>query len=216
MHLDWNELKAQLYTAVIADILDDLGLREQVMEPALRPLDPDTVLAGLARTMLAVPEFEIPARPYQNQIAATDTLRPGDVVVAHVSRITASAFWGELFSTAALARGAAGAVTDGYVRDVRQIRQMNFPVYAAGIYPVNSKGRCTLASYDVPVRCGGVLVRSGDLIFGDIDGIVVVPAEWIHTVIPKALEVARRENRMKQELLQGSLLQTAWDKYQVL
>jgi 4-hydroxy-4-methyl-2-oxoglutarate aldolase len=216
MIASYSEIKNQLYAAVIADILDDLGYRDQVMEAGIRPLDPEQVLVGRARTMLAVPEFTIPARPYDLQIDAVDALQAGDVVVAHTSNITGSAFWGELFSTAVAARGGTGAVMDGYVRDVRKIIEMKFPVFAAGLRPLNSKGRCTVTAYDIPVRCGGVLVHPGDLIFAEIDGVVVIPQAVSDEVITRALETASRENDMRRELLHGASLRSAWEKYQVL
>jgi 4-hydroxy-4-methyl-2-oxoglutarate aldolase len=216
MIASYSEIKNQLYAAVIADILDDLGYRDQVMAAGIRPLDPEQVLVGRARTMLAVPEFTIPARPYDLQIDAVDALQAGDVVVAHTSNITDSAFWGELFSTAVAARGGTGAVMDGYVRDVRKIIEMKFPVFAAGLRPLNSKGRCTVTAYDIPVRCGGVLVHPGDLIFAEIDGVVVIPQAVSDEVITRALETASRENEMRHELLHGASLRSAWEKYQVL
>lgn len=216
MPINLDEIKTKLYAAVFSDILDDLGYTNQVMEAQVRPLQPETVLAGWARTMLAVPEFHIPDPPYQAQIDAVDTLNPGDVIIAHVSRVTSSAFWGELFSSAAQARGAVGVVTDGYVRDVRKMMDLNFPVFTTGIYPVNSKGRCTVAAYDVTVRCGGVLVQPGDLVFGEIDGVVIVPGPVVDEVVSRALEVASKENKMQQELRHGSTLRAAWEKYRVL
>jgi regulator of RNase E activity RraA len=214
--INLNEVKEKLYAAVISDILDGLGYDRQVMEPAIRPLQPGDLVVGRARTMLAVPEFSAPGEPYQVQIDATDALQPGDVVVAHTSGVTSSAFWGELFSTAALARGAVGAVMDSYVRDVRKVLQLAFPLFSKGMYPVNSRGRLTVIAYDVPVRCGGVLVRPGDLVFAEIDGVVVIPQEAADEVVERALEIASRENLMGQELRQGSTLRAAWEKYRVL
>lgn len=211
-----DSVKEKLYAAVIADILDELGYRQQVMSAAIRPLLPDMVIVGRARTMLAVPESEIPAQPYQTQIDATDALLPGDVVVAHTSGITNSAFWGELFSTAAQARGAVGAVVDGYVRDVRKIIEAQFPVFATGMRPINSKGRCTVAAYDVPILCGDVLVHPGDIIFAEIDGVVVIPRQVEQEVIVRAVATASQESAMRQSIKNGSTLRAAWETYQVL
>jgi regulator of RNase E activity RraA len=209
-------IRTKLYAAVIADILDDLGYRDQVMEAAIRPLLPDVVVVGRARTMLVVPQSIIPDEPYQMQIDATDALQPGDVVVAQMSGITNSAFWGELFSTAALARGAVAAVMDGYVRDTRKVLELGFPVFATGMRPINSKGRCTVSAFDVPIVCGGVAVMPGDLIFAEIDGVVVIPQAVIDSVLARALEVASKENAMRQELMTGSTLRAAWQKHRVL
>lgn len=214
--MNFSEIKTQLYAAVIADILDDMGYRNQVMTEDIRPLGADDIIVGRARTMLAIPEFHIPDEPYQTQIDATDALQAGDVVVAHTSNITDSAFWGELFSTASMARGATGAIIDGYVRDVRKIRAMAFPVFATGMRPINSKGRCTVSAYDVPIMCCGVKVHSGDLIFAEIDGVVVIPQAVVDEVIQKALETATKENEMRKALLSGTTLREAWETYRVL
>jgi 4-hydroxy-4-methyl-2-oxoglutarate aldolase len=216
MPIDYATAKEKLYAAVIADILDEMGYRDQVMDAAIRPLQPESLVIGRARTELVVPEFTIPARPFEKQIEATDALEPGDIVVAHMSQLTVCAFWGELFSTGARMRGAVGAVLDGYVRDVRRVTEMNFPVFAAGVRAPNSKGRATVAGYDVPVRCGGVLVNTGDVLFAEVDGVVVIPEKIAPEVLERALEVAERENRVRNDLLAGSTMRAAWDKHRAL
>jgi 4-hydroxy-4-methyl-2-oxoglutarate aldolase len=216
MPIDYATAKEKLYAAVIADILDEMGFREQVMEANIRPLQAESLVIGRARTVLAVPEFSIPAKPFDQQIAATDALEPGDIMVAHMSQITACAFWGELFSTGAVMRGAVGAVMDGYVRDVRRVTEMNFPVFAAGVRATNSKGRATVAGYDVPIRCGGVLVNTGDVLFAEADGVVVIPEKIAPEVLERAIEVAERENRVRADLLAGSTMRAAWDKHRAL
>ena len=216
MPIDYATAKEKLYAAVIADILDDMGFRDQVMDAAIRPLQAESLAVGRARTVLAVPEFTVPAKPFDKQIEATDALEPGDIVVAHMSQITACAFWGELFSTGARMRGAVGVVLDGYVRDVRRVTEMNFPVFAAGIRPINSKGRATVSAYDVPLRCGGVLVHTGDVLFAEIDGVVVIPEKIAPEVMERAIEVAERENRVRSDLLAGSTMRAAWEAHRAL
>jgi 4-hydroxy-4-methyl-2-oxoglutarate aldolase len=216
MPIDTATAKEKLYAAVIADILDEMGYREQVMDTNIRPLQPESLVVGRARTVLAVPAFSQPANPFEKQIEATDALEPGDIMVAHMSQITACAFWGELFSTGARMRGAVGAVMDGYVRDVRRVNEMNFPVFAAGVRATNSKGRATVAGYDVPIRCGGVLVNAGDVLFAEVDGVVVIPEKIAPEVLERAIEVAERENRVRADLLAGSTMRAAWDKHRAL
>jgi 4-hydroxy-4-methyl-2-oxoglutarate aldolase len=216
MPIDTATAKEKLYAAVIADILDEMGYREQVMEANIRPLQAESLVVGRARTVLAVPAFSQPANPFEKQIEATDALEPGDIMVAHMSQITACAFWGELFSTGAVMRGALGAVMDGYVRDVRRVTEMNFPVFAAGVRALNSKGRATVAGYDVPIRCGGVLVNTGDVLFAEVDGVVVIPEKIAPEVLERAIEVAERENRVRADLLAGSTMRAAWDKHRAL
>ncbi len=142
-------------------------------------------------------------------------MQPGDVIVMEAAE-QASAIWGELLSTAASMRGAVGCVTDGLTRDVRLIREMGFPVFAGGIGPLDSRGRGYLAAIDVPVACGGVRVRSGDLVFGDVDGVVVIPAEVEDEVISRALDKVQGEDRTREELRRGLLLRDVYDKYGVL
>ena len=133
--------------------------------------------------------------PYEVEIALVDDLKPGDVAVFGCGGPTDRiAPWGELLSTASRARGAAGCVTDGLVRDVRQIRAMEFPVFHGGIGPLDSRGRGKMMAMDVPTECGGVLVERGDLVFGDVDGVVVIPQDIAGEVDRRgAREGQRRE-----------------------
>lgn len=124
--------------------------------------------------------------------------------------------WGELLTTASVARGGAGCVTDGLVRDIRQIRAMKFPVFHGGIGPLDSKGRGKVIAIDVPVLCGGVHVRSGDLVFGDGDGIVVVPVEIERRCLELALEKVEGEDRTREELQAGHKLADVFARHGIL
>src|SRR6187455_692461 len=167
-----------LNAAVLSDTLDSLALMQQAMKPFMRPLDDTLQLIGRARTGLYMPVYAPPANgenPYEIEIALVDDLAPGDVVVLACDGPTERiAPWGELLSTASRARGAAGCVTDGLVRDVRHIRTMGFPVFHGGIGPLDSRGRGKMMAMDLPVACSGVLVNPGDLVFGDVDGVVII------------------------------------------
>ena len=114
--------------------------------------------------------------PYGTEIAAIDSILPGEVVVVSTGGSRRNAPWGELLSTAAVARGARGAVVDGLVRDVRRIQELRFPLFAAGMKPVDSKGRGQVVAWNVPVECAGVLVEPRDLVFADLDGVITIPA----------------------------------------
>jgi regulator of RNase E activity RraA len=166
-----------------------------------------------------MPTYSVRAgeNPYAVEIALVDDLKPGEVaVLACGGPSERIAPWGELLSTASRARGAAGCVTDGLVRDIRQIRTMRFPVFHGGIGPLDTKGRARMMERDIPVECGGVAVRSGDIVFGDADGVVVIPREHEAAVIAKAKEKALGEDRTRVELRQGRLLGQVYDKYGVL
>ena len=142
-----------LSAAVLSDVMDVLGLMNQAMRPFVRPLDENLVLAGRARTGLYMLAYEVREgeNPYEVEIALVDDLKPGDVPVLACGGPTQKiAPWGELLSTAAQARGAAGCITDGLVRDVRQIREMRFPVFHGGIGPLDTKGRARM----VRAMCG--------------------------------------------------------------
>jgi 4-hydroxy-4-methyl-2-oxoglutarate aldolase len=138
------------------------------------------------------------------------------VVVASTQRSTRTCLWGELLSTASVARGANGAVIDGYTRDVRQIERMQFPVFSTGMYPVDSAGRSEVVDYNCSVECGDVTVAPGDIIFGDYDGVVVIPAQAIQEVVQRALDKVEGENRTREELRKGATLREVYDKYGVL
>jgi regulator of RNase E activity RraA len=219
MTIDFSECKALLYTAVLSDVMDGLGLMNQAIQPFVRPLDDGLVMMGRARTGLYMTVYAIEEgdNPYDLEIALLDDLKAGDVaVIACNGPTTRIAPWGELLSTAARCRGAEGCVTDGLVRDVRQIREMRFPVFHGGIGPLDSKGRARMMAMDVPVECAGVKVRPGDLVFGDADGVVVIPQERAEDVIARAKNKVAGENNTRDELLKGRLLRDVYEKFGVL
>lgn len=219
MSLDLDQLRGVLYAAVLSDTLDSLGLPNQAMRPFVRPLDESLVLFGRARTGLYMPVYEVRAgeNPYAVEIALVDDLKPGEVAVLACGGPTERiAPWGELLTTAARARGAVGCVTDGLVRDIRHIRQASFPVFAGGIGPLDSKGRGKMMERDCTVMCAGVLVRPGDLVFGDADGVVVIPKEHENEVIEAALAKIRGENHTRDELARGATLADVFARYGVL
>jgi len=212
----FGQIEQYLYTAVISDSLDELGYRNQALREFMRPLSPNDRFVGWARTFSYVDIYHIPENPYAMEIAALDSILPGEVVVVSTAGSLQNAPWGELLSTAARARGARGAVIDGLVRDVRKIQDLEFPVFARGIKPVDSKGRGTIIDYNVPIECAGARVSPGDLVFADYDGVVTVPAEVLPNVIQLAMEKVEKENGSRAELLQGAYLKDVFAKYGVL
>jgi len=208
----------QLYTAVLSDVLDELGFRAQALPPSIRPLDDTRNMVGVARTGLYREVFEVRAgeNPYELEIALVDDLKPDDVAVFGCGGSTRIAPWGELLSTAARARGAAGCLTDGFVRDIRQIRQLGFPVYHAGIAPLDSKGRGKVADIDVPIECGGVRVLPGDLVVGDADGVIVVPRAVEADALDRAFAKVSGENRTREELERGAKLADVFARHGIL
>lgn len=209
-------MEETLYTAVIADALDQLGEHDRAMREYLRPLSPHAKFAGWARTILCQDVFYETSDPYGLEIEAMDSIVPGEVVAVSTGESKRNAPWGELLSTAARARGARGAVVDGLVRDVTNIQKLDFPVFAAGIKPVDSKGRGVVIDYNVPVQCGGIVITPGDLIFADYDGIVAIPANIVEQTLAIATEKVSKENHSREALLKGAYLADVYAKYGVL
>lgn len=209
-------LQEKLYSAVICDILDEYGYRENGMKHTIRPLSNDMKLMGRAYTILATDIYEPAAEPYKLELEAVDSLKEGDVVVATTNGSVSCGFWGELLSTVAREHGARGVVLDGITRDAKRIIDMKFPAFVRGIIPYDSKGRTDVIAHQVPIVCGGVKVNHGDIIFADLDGIVVVPQEIEEEVIEKALEKVTGEDTVRKEILGGANAREVYDKYQIL
>jgi regulator of RNase E activity RraA len=209
-------IEKHLYTAVIADSLDELGYHQQAMAERLRPVWAKDTFAGWARTISCVDVHYLLENPYAMEIEAVDSLLPGEVAVVGTMESGRNAPWGELLSTAAQVRGARGAVVDGLIRDVRKIEQVGFPVFAAGIKPVDSRFRGMVLDYNVPVECGGVVVSPGDLVVADYDGVMIVPAAVVDEAIRMATDKVTRENNTRDELKQGAYLRDVFAKYGVL
>lgn len=215
-HLDFDQMKEKLYSAVICDILDSLGYRKQAMNHTIRPLMEDWVAVGRAFTVLASDIFEVPAEPYKLELEAVDSIKKGDLMVATTNGSVSCGFWGELLSTAVAGRGSNGAIIDGLTRDSHKIMSMGFPLFVRGMSPYDSKGRTEVIGYQVPIVCGGVLVNPGDIVFADLDGIVVIPHELEEEVITKALEKVSGEDTVREELKAGATAREVFKKYGIL
>jgi len=211
-------IKENLYVAAVCDILDELGHRDRAMHQRLRPLDADCcTIVGRARTFRWMEtDYELPGNPYGLEIEAMDSIGEFDVVVHSTDHGGTNAPWGELMSTLAKRKGASGCICDSQIRDCVRIKNMRFPVFYAGIRPLDSRGRGTVMAYDVPIRCGEVLVHPGDLVFADFDGVVVIPREAEASVFSLAREKADRENESRRELLNGASLRETYEKYGAL
>ena len=216
MPADLSSFKDLLYSAVLADVLDKLGHRASALPPSLRPLRPEWSLFGRAATLRAVAVASEPERPYAIELECIDALRPGEVLVATTEGDRSSALWGELLSTAARARGAVGAVVDGLTRDAARIVEMGFPVFAAGFSPLDSKGRLDGIRHGQPIQLGDCLVRPGDWVIGDADGVVVVPAALADRALSLAMDKVAGENRVRAELAKGRSAREVFNEYGIL
>jgi 4-hydroxy-4-methyl-2-oxoglutarate aldolase len=205
-----------LHPAVVSDILDKLGHRNQVMAPRIRPLYPEAKVIGRARTVRVEPVDGPPERPednYQKQIEAIESLGPDDVMV--VSEIQVC-FWGELLSLASRRRGARGIVIDGYTRDIDGIVELGFPTFASGVHAADALGRVDVIEYGGRITAGGVTVDDGDLVLGASDGVVVIPDAIAEQVVALAEEKVRGENTVRVKLGEGMSVSEAYSKYGVL
>lgn len=208
-----------LYTAVLSDVLDGFGHYGQALHPSIRPLDDTLVMVGRARTgaYMAVTSDDMPGgNPYELEIRLIDDIKPDEIPVLACAGNLSIAPWGELLTTATRMRGGTGCLTDGLCRDVRLIRSLSFPVFCGGIGPLDSRGRGRMIEMDRPVRLGGALIRAGDIVFGDVDGVVIVPQEIEEKVFSAAFKKVEGENRTRDELLEGKLLADVYAKYGVL
>jgi len=208
--------KDLLTSSVLADVLDALGNRTSALPGTLRPLRAEWKVFGRAATLSAVTVAAEPAQPYAVELACVDALRPGDVLVATTNGDQSSALWGELLSTASRAHGAVGAIIDGLTRDVAKILAMDFPVFATGFSPLDSKGRLDGIAFNQPIRIGDCVVRPGDWVVADVDGVVIVPAELAAQAFPKALEKVSGENRVRAELAKGRSAREVFAEYGIL
>jgi 4-hydroxy-4-methyl-2-oxoglutarate aldolase len=206
----------RLHPAVVADCLDRRGLRNQVLAPHIRPLAPAMRVAGFAATVHCIEVDAVPESRddwYRNELASVDALEPGDVVVVSTCR---GSYWGELLATASRYRGARGAVLDAYTRDTLALIEMGFATFAAGIHCADSLGRIDVDEVGVPVTCGGVTVTPGDLVLGDHDGVVVVPATMAEEVVALAEEKVGGENLVRAKLAEGMPVSEAFRTYGVI
>jgi regulator of RNase E activity RraA len=213
-----SEIRSRLFASVLSDCLDAACVRDQALPARIRPLDEGLVMAGRARTaaFMEVYHLEAGTNPYELEIALIDSLAPDEIPVFACSNPGRVAPWGELLSAAAKVRGAAGALMDGCTRDVRAIRAMGFPVFHGGIAPLDSKGRARIMALDVPIECAGVKVEPGDLVFGDADGVVVIPRHVEAEVLRAAFDKVAGERSTLQDLQRGDRLADVFARYGIL
>ena len=211
------EVDVRVRSALVSDSLDLIGIRTNVMSRAVTPLVSSMKIMGYASTIEFVEGSDFdPQDPYGPAIDYLDSLQSGDVAIVATGHSTKSAFWGELFSTAAKGRGSNGVITDGPLRDTQEILPVGYSAFGIGTLPFDYKGRMKVSSVHTRVTCGGVEVNQGDFIVADNDGVAVVPASKIDEVITLANERARRESTVLKELLEGKSVRSVWDKHRVL
>ncbi len=212
----FQQIRENLYSAVIADALDAAGFRGQCLAGGLTARTGIPKLAGRCRTTLWEDiDFEDP-EPYKLELEAVDDLHADEVLVAAAGGSMRSGIWGELLATAARGRGAAGALIDGAVRDVAAMRELGFPVFAAGVCPYDSLHRQRVVARDEAVAIGGVTIRSGDVLFADEDGVVIVPREVEAQVLQAAWDKVHAENTVREDLRAGMTAAAVFAKHGIL
>ena len=216
--------RQELFTAVVGDCMDKLGLRRQFLPPQIRALRPDMVVVGRAMPVLEADVFgeivegsanPLMAQPFGLMFRALDDLKANEVYVCTGASPT-YALWGELMSTRALKLGAAGAVLNGYSRDTNGVLALNFPTFSYGSYAQDQGPRGKVVDFRVAVEIAGVRVASGDIVFGDIDGVCVIPREAEADVFTQALEKARGEKRVRQAIEGGMSTVDAYAKFGIM
>ncbi|MCC3396063.1 RraA family protein [Clostridiales bacterium AHG0011] len=208
-------MKKELYTPVVGDILDQMGLYHQFLPQAIRPLREDMKLAGYAMTALMIDVYGEQKKPFGYLTEALDDLQQGEIYIASGGEMRC-AYWGELLTATAKKRGAVGAVVNGWHRDTPQVLEQNWPVFSRGCYAQDSSVRTQVVDFRCPIEIGGVSVKSGDLIFGDIDGVLVIPSEHISYVLDKALEKARGEKMVRKAIEEGMSATEAFATFGIL
>jgi regulator of RNase E activity RraA len=217
-------VKTELFTAVVGDVLDRLGFTHQFLPAAIKPLETSTKLVGRAMPVLEADypvDADEPGRgplsrqPFGLMLAALDDLKPGEVYIVGGAK-GEFALWGELMSLRAQALGAAGAVLNGYIRDTDGILALGFPAFGTGSYAQDQAIRGKVVDWRLPVAIGQVLVRPGDLIIGDRDGVLAVPREAEAEAIAAAVEKARGEKTVAKAIRAGLSATEAFAKYGIL
>lgn len=207
-HTNFDLISIELFTAVLGDVMDAIGLRSQFLPPEIRGIVPGKTIVGRAMTVqeadcAADVGSRSGAEPFGLMFQALDDLKPGEIYICTGSSPT-YALWGGLMSTRAQALGAVGAVLDGFHRDTREILQLSFPVFSAGSYAQDQRVRGRVIDYRCPIRFGnGCKVEDGDLIVGDLDGVVIVPAKHENTILPAAFAKVRGESAVRDMILAG-------------
>ena len=204
------------HTALVCDVLDRLGEKPAYLGPEVIAIDHQMKLAGKALTLSAEPASLDANRPYGRLFEAYRRMQAGDVIVIGGSHSADSGLWGELLSIAAVARGVAGVVTAGLVRDVDQLRQMGFATFSRGATPIDSAGRHEIGAIGERVTLGDLTVANGDLVFADAMGVVVVPAELGSKVVELCAGKAAAEDVVRRELAEGQDVGEVFDRYGIL
>src|SRR5581483_982612 len=215
--------RRQLFAAVVGDVMDKLGFRRQFLPPQVKPLRHDMVVVGRAMPVLEPDVYgesldganQLLSQPFGLMFKALDDLRPGEVYICTGASPT-YALWGELMSTRAIQLGAAGAVLNGFSRDTKGILALNFPTFSYGGYAQDQGPRGKVIDFRIPIEIGGVRITPGDIVFGDLDGVCIVPRAGTEEVFNHALEKVSAESQLRKSLLEGVSASEAFAQYGIM
>lgn len=205
----------ELYTPVVGDILDEIGNYHQFLPQSIQPIRITEKIVGRAMPVLMIDVYGPQEHPFGKLTAALDQLKPDEIYVAGGGAMRC-AYWGEILTATAKKRGAAGAVINGFYRDTQKVMDQNWPVFSRGRYAQDSAVRAQVVNYRCDIEIGGVWISPGDLIFGDMDGVLVIPKKSVEEVVVKALKKARGENIVRQAIENGMSSTDAFLKYKIL
>jgi 4-hydroxy-4-methyl-2-oxoglutarate aldolase len=220
----FSSLRDKLFTAVVGDVLDKMGWRRQFLPQAIAPLQPDMKLVGRAMPVLEADVFDegsgaslpsLGGKPFGLMLEALDDLRPNEVYVATGGSFR-YALWGELMSTRARFLQAAGAVLNGFVRDAAGIESLGFPTFCRGLYAQDQGSRGKVIDFRTPIEIEAVRIAPGDLIFGDREGVLVIPSEVEGEAVAAALAKESTESKVATAIRGGMSAREAFERFGVL
>ena len=218
-----EHIKKKLYTAVVGDIMDQIGYQNQFLNPKIKPLREDMVVVGRAMPVLETDTLdntstssnEALKKPFGLMLEALDQLKENEIYLCTGGTPT-YALWGELMSTRAIQCGATGAVLNGYSRDTLGVLELNFPTFSYGSYAQDQAPRGKVIDYRIPIKIGKVVITPGDIVFGDIDGVCIIPQEIEKEVVQLAEEKVSGENLVRKSIEAGMSSVEAFNKYGVM
>jgi regulator of RNase E activity RraA len=215
--------RTELFVAVVGDVLDKMGLQHQFLNQRLKPIDPGMVLIGRAMPVLEADFFverisgknPLSDQPFGLMFEALDDLAPNEIYIC-AGGSHRYALWGGLMSTRAVQCGAAGAVVHGFHRDTKEIVRLGFPVASFGSYAQDQGSRGKVIDWRVPIELDGVAVRPGDIVYGDLDGVIIVPSHAVEQAFAGAIEKVRGERKVLTALQNGMTAAEAFRKFGIM
>ena len=212
----FQQIKDHLYTPVVGDILDGLHCYHQFLPQPIQPLREEMKVVGRAMPVLMIDVHGEQKQPFGKLTEALDQLQEGEVYLAGGGDMRC-AYWGEILTATARSRKAVGAVVNGFHRDTPKVLEQNWPVFSRGRFAQDSRVRTQVADYRCAIEIGGVWIEPGDLVFGDLDGVVIIPHKHETEVLEQAFQKALAENLVRKEIEQNGMSSTAaFKKYGVL